>query len=112
MQLVSLRPWESPFSGKSSQRSLIMTCIDVGPASRQGAASTSSSLPRASANWLGRAWTYLKEALASPRGYNSLLRLNDHLLRDIGQTRADIEYEAMFWPRRRAKPPRPSAEDA
>ena len=82
-----------------------MTCADIQPASHRGAASASSTPRVAFAHWLSRAWAFVKEATDSRRGFNSLLRLNDHLLRDIGQSRADIEYEAMFWPRRRAKPP-------
>ena len=29
---------------------------------------------------------------------SQLLRLNDHLLRDIGRSRADLEVQAMDWP--------------
>jgi uncharacterized protein YjiS (DUF1127 family) len=87
-----------------------MTCIDVESVSQQAVASSPPRL--AIANRLARAWTMLQEARDYSRGYNSLRRLNDRLLRDIGQTRDDLEYEAMFWPRRRPKPPRPSVDDA
>jgi uncharacterized protein YjiS (DUF1127 family) len=33
-----------------------------------------------------------------------LLKLNDRLLRDIGLTRTELEYEALFWPLRRPTP--------
>jgi uncharacterized protein YjiS (DUF1127 family) len=88
-----------------------MTCIDIESVSQRQVASASSPPHPALATWLSRAWAILREAADSSRGYNSLLRLNDHLLRDIGQTRADLEYEAMFWPRRRPQPPRSSEEE-
>jgi uncharacterized protein YjiS (DUF1127 family) len=89
-----------------------MTCIDIESVSQRRVASASSPPHPAFATWLSRAWTILREARDYSRGCNSLLRLNDRLLRDIGQTRDDLEFEAMFWPRRRPKPPRSSEEEA
>jgi uncharacterized protein YjiS (DUF1127 family) len=58
----------------------------------------------ASASWLDRGWALVSERLGSMGRNRRLRALNDHMLRDIGENRADLEDEALFWPVRRSAP--------
>ena len=53
--------------------------------------------PRGSAGpgWLGRFWMGINQIFAAPRRVDSLLQLSDHLLADVGLSRADFEDEAL-----------------
>ena len=59
---------------------------------------------KAPPSWLDRGWALANERLGA-MGHNRRLRaLNDHMLRDIRENRADLEDEALFWPVRRSAP--------
>ncbi len=55
--------------------------------------------PRAGPNRLGKALNFLRLWRKRYRGRHELSRLDDHMLRDIGLTRAEADMEAAkpFW---------------
>lgn len=52
----------------------------------------------AASRWFGRAWAMLRERFSVANNPYRVLELNDHILRDIGVKRVNLEYEASFWP--------------
>ena len=56
--------------------------------------------------WLDRSWALVSERLGAIDRNRRLRALNDHMLRDIGENRADLEDEALFWPVQRTAPTR------
>lgn len=61
----------------------------------------SHSVPSHGEHWLGRSWTTLSTWIARSRERHQLTELDEHMLKDIGMTRADVVVESgkPFWAR-------------
>ena len=62
---------------------------------------SSHSVPAHGEHWLVRGWTTLHTWLARSRERHMLTELDEHMLKDIGMTRADVVVESgkPFWER-------------
>ena len=74
-----------------------MNAINMFGSSRRPGADVVAGAPLASMTRLRRAWAVARGRLEAIGVSVRLLELNDHLLKDAGLNRADIEYEAMLW---------------
>src|SRR5450432_289860 len=73
-----------------------MTTINTVRSSSNRTTTILAGLRTAMASWLGRAWTTARDYPNAIGGTRRLLSLNDRLLQDIGENRAELEYEARF----------------
>jgi hypothetical protein len=73
----------------------IMISINV-PSLTQHKIEAPHSLAAVSTAWFGRASVALKVRLANVGVADRLLSLNDHMLRDIGEVRTDLESRILF----------------
>jgi uncharacterized protein YjiS (DUF1127 family) len=86
----------------SFEESTIMITINMLRSSSGYTATTVAAVNTAAA-WLDGAWTSARHRLSAIGVARRALSLSDRLLRDIGENRAELEYEALFWP---IRPPR------
>ena len=73
-----------------------MTAIDLTSVHQAEA-----TVPAGRASLAGRAaklWLAIAGRLDAGGAPSQLLRLNDHLLRDMGKSRTGLEVEAIYWP--------------
>jgi uncharacterized protein YjiS (DUF1127 family) len=68
-----------------------MTAINVVHSSTRHSVAGVQTVP-----WLGGAWTTARDWMSAFGERRRLLSLNDRLLRDIGENRAQLEYESLF----------------
>jgi uncharacterized protein YjiS (DUF1127 family) len=104
MQLVSIvHAGGRIFRDSSSREYTAMIAIHIRLASPWSAVTTGLCRETA-ARWFDRACLLVRERLGVGDRSDRELELNDHLLKDVGVERSDLEYETAFWPIWRPSP--------